>query len=165
MKKIDLGQSIGILANAGVIAGIIFLGVELAQNTDAIRAQTVQAVQMDLREQLDFSETEAEIAAKNPEDRTTAEALMRVQYFWRAMRSYENQWYHYSEGYLEEELFDAYQQHLRITIGLENFRDIWDLGIEMGFFHPGFVAYVDAFLEENPPLADNPFRAGGPAPE
>ena len=32
MKKIDLGQTVGILANIGVIAGIIFLGVELQQN-------------------------------------------------------------------------------------------------------------------------------------
>jgi len=31
MSKIDLGQSIGILANLGVIAGIIFLAVEIRQ--------------------------------------------------------------------------------------------------------------------------------------
>ena len=29
MKKIDLGHTIGILANVGVIAGIIFLGIEM----------------------------------------------------------------------------------------------------------------------------------------
>ena len=29
MKKIDLGQTIAILANIGVIAGIVFLAVEL----------------------------------------------------------------------------------------------------------------------------------------
>lgn len=32
MKKINLGQTIGILANMGVIAGIVFLGLELRQN-------------------------------------------------------------------------------------------------------------------------------------
>jgi len=32
MKKIDLGQTVQILANIGVIAGIIFLGIELRQN-------------------------------------------------------------------------------------------------------------------------------------
>ena len=39
MKKIDLGQGITILANLGVIAGIVFLGVELAQNNDLLAAQ------------------------------------------------------------------------------------------------------------------------------
>lgn len=33
MKKIDLGQTVTILANIGVIAGIVFLAVELRQNT------------------------------------------------------------------------------------------------------------------------------------
>jgi hypothetical protein len=32
MKKFDLGQSINTLANVGVIAGIVFLGLELHQN-------------------------------------------------------------------------------------------------------------------------------------
>jgi hypothetical protein len=39
MKKIDLGQTIGILANLGVIAGIGFLAVELQQNNRLLGAQ------------------------------------------------------------------------------------------------------------------------------
>ncbi len=38
MKKIDLGQTITILANVGVIAGIVFLGVELRQNNELMAA-------------------------------------------------------------------------------------------------------------------------------
>jgi hypothetical protein len=40
MKKIDLGQSVTILANLGVIAGILLLVVELDQNNDLIGSQT-----------------------------------------------------------------------------------------------------------------------------
>jgi hypothetical protein len=40
LKKLDLGQTLTILANIGVIAGIIFLGVELQQNNSALEAQT-----------------------------------------------------------------------------------------------------------------------------
>ena len=39
MKKIDLGQTITILANLGVIAGIFFLAVELQQNNRLLDAQ------------------------------------------------------------------------------------------------------------------------------
>jgi len=39
MKKIELGQAIGILANIGVIAGIVFLGFELRQNSALLRSQ------------------------------------------------------------------------------------------------------------------------------
>jgi hypothetical protein len=40
MKKIDLGQTIQILANLGVIAGIVFLGIEVQQNNTLLGAQT-----------------------------------------------------------------------------------------------------------------------------
>ena len=39
MKKIDLGQMITILANVGVIAGIVFLAIELRQNNELLAAQ------------------------------------------------------------------------------------------------------------------------------
>ena len=39
MKNPDLGQSISILANVGVIAGIIFLGVELHQNNELLETE------------------------------------------------------------------------------------------------------------------------------
>jgi len=39
MKKIDIGQGVQILANLGVIAGIIFLGVEISQNNALMEAE------------------------------------------------------------------------------------------------------------------------------
>jgi len=39
MRKIDLGQTISIMANVGVIAGIAFLAVEMRQNNDLLRTQ------------------------------------------------------------------------------------------------------------------------------
>jgi hypothetical protein len=48
MKKIDLGQAISLLANLGVIGGLIFLGFELRQNNLLLnveaRAETLRAV-------------------------------------------------------------------------------------------------------------------------
>lgn len=38
MKKLDFGQTVGLLANLGVIAGIIFLGLELRQVRDQMDA-------------------------------------------------------------------------------------------------------------------------------
>jgi hypothetical protein len=40
MNKIDFGQTIGVLANLGVIAGIVFLGFELRQNSEQLAAQS-----------------------------------------------------------------------------------------------------------------------------
>ena len=39
MKKLDLAQSLRLLANAGVIAGIVFLAIELRQNNELMEAE------------------------------------------------------------------------------------------------------------------------------
>jgi hypothetical protein len=39
MKKIDLGQTPSIIANVGVITGIMYLGLELQQNSELLGAQ------------------------------------------------------------------------------------------------------------------------------
>jgi len=44
MKKIDLGQTIAIVANIGVIAGIILLAYELRQNNQLLEVQARQAM-------------------------------------------------------------------------------------------------------------------------
>ena len=50
MKRLDLGQSIGILANIGVIAGIVFLGVELRQNNQLLTSQA-RTTRMEIRKE------------------------------------------------------------------------------------------------------------------
>jgi hypothetical protein len=39
MKNINLGQSMTILANVGVVAGILFLAIELQQNNEVLEAE------------------------------------------------------------------------------------------------------------------------------
>lgn len=43
MRKLDLGQTITVLANVGVIVGIIFLVLELQQNNQQLELQSYQA--------------------------------------------------------------------------------------------------------------------------
>ena len=38
MKKINIGQTVGVLANLGVIAGIVILAIEVRQNNDLMAA-------------------------------------------------------------------------------------------------------------------------------
>jgi len=45
MKKINLGQTIQILANVGVIAWIVFLAVEIRTNTESNRIAVEQGLE------------------------------------------------------------------------------------------------------------------------
>ncbi len=44
MKKLDLGQTLRLLGNVGVVVGILLLVYELAQNREMTRAQTRNSV-------------------------------------------------------------------------------------------------------------------------
>ena len=62
MKKIDLVATIQVLANVGVIAGIVFLGVELSQNNDLLEYEK-------RRSALDLSLTQQDMVLENPDAR------------------------------------------------------------------------------------------------
>ena len=158
MKKLELGVAVTMLANLAVIAGIVFLVVEMSQNTEAMRLQTVQALQSEFREIFDYPEGFVEAANKDASALTLEEEQIRRTFFSRIMRIYENQWYQYSRGYLDEELFRAYQQHLRITLGNPYNMGLWQRRKELGFFHADFVDYVESFLGQNPPFDINEVR-------
>ena len=73
MKKIDLGLTISILANVGVIAGIVFLALELQQNNSLLAAQA-------RREQLDARTAAGSVELNNPD-------VARVTYKFQAVKN------------------------------------------------------------------------------
>jgi hypothetical protein len=62
MKKIDLGQVIQMLANIGVIAGIVFLAMELRQNNQLLIEQAQQGMVQNQREWTFFSAGDSDVA-------------------------------------------------------------------------------------------------------
>ena len=83
MKKIDLGQAVGIVANLGVIAGIVFLGVELRQNNELLLEEAQRARAQAFRENQGVWADHAEVWAKDldGETLTSAEAF-RLSRIW-----------------------------------------------------------------------------------
>jgi len=143
-----------IVGGVAVLVSIAVLVVQIRDNTNAIRAQTFQAIQSEFREAFEFPENYLEVRFdKDPSEYTLVDDTLMRTFFSRIMRIYENQWYQYSQGLFDEQLFRGYQQHMRITLGGEYFRNLWDLRKELGFFHPDFVQYVDELLLENPTLS------------
>ena len=85
MKKIDLGQTVSILANIGVIAGIVFLGYELQQNNKLLAAQArserVALRQADNALPLENPDlTQALVKSANDESLTAYETVLVSRY-------------------------------------------------------------------------------------
>ena len=113
MKKLDFGQTVGLLANLGVIAGIIFLGVELHQNNELMEAEARAARVDRLRATAEnvFSDqalADLLVKAGNQEALTESEEL-RVRSFnlWR-LRGLEAYFVEYQAGLNPAPLVDGW---------------------------------------------------------
>ncbi len=145
MKKPDLGQTITILANVGVIAGIVFLGVELAQNNEFLAAQARFNRQTLAAESWSIIATEPELTTviikdRNGQELTEVEKL-RIEAYW--MRMLTNVAWGFSELQGTSEI-DVYIFNQRRNFTEQNYiRTVWQE--RSGAFDPAFVQ----FMEEN----------------
>jgi hypothetical protein len=90
MKKIDLSQAVQLLANVGVIAGILFLAFEVRQNNDFLQADAEYRIfehRTNFRRQLYEDATLASLVVKSGssasltvEERVRLSALYSVLY-------------------------------------------------------------------------------------
>jgi hypothetical protein len=112
LKKLDLAQTITILANVGVIAGILFLGVELQQNNQLLRAEAIGTVLDTRMARADFHVTNPEInpmIAKNVnnEPLSVEERMVIAALNTRGLLGWQKDYFLFQAGILEEEYFRA----------------------------------------------------------
>jgi len=111
MKKIDPGQTITILANIGVIVGIVFLALELGQNQDLMRAQTRNELSRTVLDLTQFSSREdvrqATHKANQGERLTWEEEQLVHSWATNTLRFWENMHYQYRQDLYEEQEFQA----------------------------------------------------------
>jgi len=115
MKKIDLGQTVAIAANIGVIGGIVFLALELQQTQQAMSSQAYQARAFDaidwdlellgndraLRVATLIDSGQLEIDTLSAEEKFAA-VLMLETY----MVDSDNEHYQYQNGFLDEGFYE-----------------------------------------------------------
>ncbi len=131
MKKIDLGQTITILANIGVLAGIIFLAYELRQNTRATQLASAESA-LSSQSELDLLIAESEgfatlLASDANWDELDGADRLRLQRFtFSALRQWENVHYQYSIEALNPRFWEAYRNELLALLdGNERFIAFW----------------------------------------
>ena len=144
MKKLDVSQTISIIANVGVIAGIAFLAIEVRQNNELMADEAVRARADSIRQGYSqFVETpeltDIYIRERNGEALTEAEAFRMGAHFMRGLVGYQTAFQQ-----LPREALDAYKSWWRLQARSNpSFRSAW--AEWRVTFQPGFVE----FMEEN----------------
>ena len=130
MKKIDLGQGLHILANVGVIAGILLLAYELNQNRQMMKAQTRNAisetlVDLILNEVNSPDLTEIDLKAEAGEALTPVEARRHDLSWIASFRYWENVHYQYRIGLYDDSEYLAQREAWREILAEPGVRDLW----------------------------------------
>jgi len=152
----DAGRGFGywlsIFANLAVVAGIVFLGIEIHQNTSMIEAQMNQSrtdAAMSQQQGTYNSEFMPSILVKleNGEE-LTAEEMRRYESYFRSFnRNMDNQLWQYRRGFLgtniPRSVRDAVQQ---VIGGNQASLDLWDR--QKASYTDEYAAFVEEALAE-----------------
>jgi hypothetical protein len=152
MKKFDLGQMISIFANVGVIAGIVFLAIEISQNTAMMEAQMNQS-------RADSAQAGAHAIYNSdylPEILSAVEQgqelddvqAMRYRHFLRGLnRAQDNQYRQYRAGLLGEDVSRSIRSAVRGYIAESPLaRERWE---QVKYsYSDDYIALVDSVVEE-----------------
>jgi hypothetical protein len=121
MKKIDLGQTIGILANLGVLIGILLLVAELNQNRQLTRAQTRNELSRGLTDLLsltagDHGLSDMVVRADRGEELTPTESYRLSTRSELVFRYWENVHYQYRQGLYDESEFSRHRDTIEFVL-------------------------------------------------
>jgi hypothetical protein len=147
MKKLDLGQTVSILGNLGVIAGIIFLGFELRQNRDLARAQMANALTLETQEiaRSDINGPMADILVRNRNGDPLNEADQLRFGIWQGTWNshIENIFFQYQEGLYPQEALDR-----TLTSTLRTVTGFRDRICRSSTMSPDLSSYLQAMTGE-----------------
>jgi hypothetical protein len=151
MKKLDLGQTLGLIANLGVIAGILLLVFELNQNRDMMRAQTRNELSRGLNELMSITISNADLAdiavrADSGEPLAGPDALRLARRNELAFRYWENVHCQYRQGLYDESEFSRHADTMAAVLArTPSMVAYWC--VERLFYSIPFMEFIDRILE------------------
>jgi len=153
MNSGKLNDWLGLLANVGVVVGIIFLVLELQQNRELTQVQIQQdsdATSIELNLVLAESDYFFPLLAKAQRgDALTGTESIRLGYLLRAStQNVESKFIQARNGMLpQQEVNREITGYTRVVLAPNSFYRSWFDQFKFGF-EPGFVAYVESVLAE-----------------
>lgn len=148
-----LNHWLALLANFGVIAGIVFLAIEIRQNTEMMQSQTRDSITEKQIALFGWWATDTENnRIRNLGDRLELEedSAEAAQYVWMVagnLRLWENEWYQYQQGLFEPAEFEPRLNIWRNMVNSPGVIRVWEGG-QRDAFSPEFAALIDSLIED-----------------
>ena len=151
MRKIRLGPTVSVLANVGVLIGILLLVYELHQNRVVAEAQTRSAITQSI---IDLTEmiTQTPVGMTVYEKRLNNEPLTTRKQIWQrgasraAFRHWENVYFQYRVGLFSEQELDTYRVYWRDVTRCRSWQQEFWAAAKMQF-DSNFREEMDSILQ------------------
>ncbi len=144
-----VGEVMGAIA---VVVSLLYVAVQIRQNTKIVAANTIQAVStassditMRLAESSELSELVLKIFSES--ENLTPKESMRMELIQRAaFRNYENYYYQHKRGYLEDDMWTGYR-HTMLTRVTGRYGEVWWKTHQVAF-GKSFVDFVNSNIKQ-----------------
>ena len=156
MKISAFNEVVSLIANIGVIGSIVFLGLEMQQNTAMMQSQTRNSIvenQLTFYERIidnyDFARIESEYRSDPDSDPYSTESPERYQfalYVASQLRMWENEFYQYQIGLFDSDEFEARTNLWRVNINHPKKLASWR--ISENNYAPDFRIYLNELIDE-----------------
>jgi len=143
-----LGGVGSLIAALGVIWTLLYLANQLRQNTEAVRASTIQGLERGVSELIDSWTASVEKAAlvskgfSSYEELSDDEKAFMQLIFRRMLLQMDTAFWSYKRGLLPEEIWQREQVVIRVCLSSSGGRAAW----RRGGFSESFTRFIDADL-------------------
>lgn len=122
---------VSLVANFGVIAGIVFLAIEVEQNTNMMRAQTRDSVTQSILaiQEWNTDLTNVELMGRGATGQLEANTPEWAAFQSRVemqLRAWENELYQYEQGLFDEDEFLPRTSVWQLAMNTPGFRKAWE---------------------------------------
>jgi hypothetical protein len=148
MKLSNLNEWLTLAANFTVFAGIVFLAVEVQQNTSAVQSATILSITEASRDGLSDYAIDTGLASLRLKGDADPESLNEVEVFQYLAHNrgfwlnFQNVYLQYQLGVLAEEVWGTYSRIICTDISRHGLRATW--GDHSAILDPEFVAVVES---------------------
>lgn len=124
MNLDTLSKSLTLLANVGVIVGIVFLIIEINQNSLETRLQTESNFQstftaVELSAMVDKELLDALLKSQNGESLTDTDQLRALLFYRAVLRGYQNSYYQALSGVLNPQIWEGEKNQMIQSFGFD----------------------------------------------
>lgn len=152
MNSSKVNEWLTLIANVAVVGGIIFLAIEIRQNTELLRSESRQALVTNDVASLAANFQNADVFAKLVSDsEMSAEDQLRLSFMFALdLRNREFEYFQYMNGLLDEQTWLAYRHVILINHSTGLGRTWWD-EIGRDIVDPDFAKLIDELLVDAEP--------------